>query len=1527
MGRLNRFTAWVPTQRTHPSVARAPERRRAPRLDDPGGGPGPIRFEVFGPARLRQLATGLARAQKTGPAAPRRELLPRVRENARLLRTAYRAVVAAVGEGRAITQAAEWLLDNIHTIEAQIGGIESDLPDGYYRGLPRLAAGPLAGYPRVYGLAWAWIAHTDSRFSAQSLAGFVRAYQTVEPLRLGELWAVPITLRVVLVENLRRLAVRVLRGLKADPAPSARWQRAAENADNLTARHIITSMKAIAAFEWPRFVEDVSVVDECLRAHVGYAEMDFATRDRYRHAIENLARNSPHTELEIACRVGERVERAADPRAQEPGYYLIGPGRYGFEREVGFRPSPKQRFLRAYVAQAWPIYLGSATVLALAALVPFWSAAHAAALAGVFALFPAMDIAMGLLNRFILLGLPPAHLPRLEFERGVPEDRATCVAVPTLFLNAQGVREQIAQLEIHCLANPGGAVYFALLSDWADADRETLPEDGPLLRLALDGVAALNAKYGARRFFVFHRRRLWNPAEGRWMGWERKRGKLHEFNRLLRGAADTSFLDPDGAPPGVRYVLTLDADTQLPMGVVAALVGVAAHPLNRPVFDPVARRVVEGYAIFQPRVTPALPGRRERSLFHRVFAGASGLDAYSSSASELYQDLFGSGTYSGKGLYEIDSFEAALAGRVPDNTLLSHDLFESVFARCALVGDISLFEEYPSHVGVAALREHRWARGDWQLLPWICGSRRHGVPLAGRWKMLDNLRRSLSAPGAFATLVAAWAVPGMPVAWALGLVLAALGLPALLAVVNGFGPPPPDVPLAIHLRAKAGAVWLETARGFFGLVLLAQRAGLMLDAVGRSLWRLYVSRRHLLRWVTALEAKMAAGRGPKECLLPMALSSATVGGIAALVWWSDPARLGLAAPFLLLWWLAPLVAHGLGRPPRPDRAELPDPQAIARLRRVARRTWRFFTTFVTAAGNHLPPDNFQEIPEPVVAQRGSPTNFGLYLLSVAAARDFGWLGLADALDRLEASLDTLDRLPRLNGHFYNWYDTRALDVLEPRFVSTVDSGNLAGHLLTLAALCREWAARPLDLPTALKGLADTRHLLDSALDLVPASAPLAELRRKCAEFGALLERPPTVAEDWHRLWGQLPARAEGLLESAQALADGQGGVEAREVLAWAEALREDVRSHLRDIDGFLPWIGWAGHPDAGPLEHLALATPLGELAPAYALALAGLRGPWAVAALLRRAGERAAELARRLERLAVRLEALFQGMDFRCLYDGERNLFSLGYQVAADRLDPSYYDLLASEARLASFIAIAKHEVPAAHWLRLGRRMVHTRRGGVLLSWSGSMFEYLMPALVGYAPRYSLLDRTCRRAVARQIDHGRQLGIPWGVSESACNGRDAQGTYQYSAFGVPDLGMKRGLGRDWVVAPYATALAAMYYPKAAALNYDRLADLGAEGRYGFYEALDFTPSRLGAGQRFAPVRCYMAHHQGMTLVALANAVHDGTMRHRFHSVPRVRAAALLLAERCPDGAETRNPLPAEAVVSAQAVIRVGGGSG
>jgi cyclic beta-1,2-glucan synthetase len=1579
----------------------------------------PIRAEIFSVERLEQHAESLATEQRvTQYPAKGRKLSPRVEENGRVLLAAYRAIADAIRAQRAITPAAEWLVDNFHIIDEQLRDIRDHLPPEYYRELPKLASGPLAGFPRIYGMAWGLVAHTDSRFEPELLLRYVRAYQHIQPLTMGELWAVAITLRVVLIENLRRLSVRIvgsqiarkeadeladavlgLEGAGAgqltdiggdsllpafavqlvqrlryqDPqvTPALAWldqqlrgqgtnaedivlqEHNAQTAANVSVRNIITSMRLISAFNWAGFVEQVSLVNDVLRTSPGFSDMDFTTRDRYRHGIEDLAKGSDLDETEVAQRVLAKVNRLQSAsgtatgtvglRQLDPGYYLISRGRPEFEREIGFRPNLRHRLMRSYISRATWAYVGSILILALAAL---WWPAVVAWHAGVppfvlvlllmFAAFPALEIGVALVNRAVPKFIAPRHLPRLKLQDGVPNSARTFVVIPTLLGDEDDIHEQVCNLEIHYLSNPDGEVYFALLSDWHDADSATLPNDALRLAVAHDAIADLNRQHGRTpagqtRFYLLHRERQWNPSEQKWMGWERKRGKLHELNRLLRGSGPTSFLNIDGAPAitpeNVRYVITLDADTKLPKGAVNQMVGAMVHPLNRPRFDHDQQRVTDGYGVMQPRVTPSLPTRRESTIFQRLFSGPCGIDPYAAAVSDVYQDLFGEGSYTGKGIYDVDAFEFALDKRVPENRLLSHDLFEGIFARTGFLSDVEFFEDFPSHAAVSFARSHRWARGDWQLLPWIVKFKGLKIPPIARWKMLDNLRRTLTAPATVALLTTSWLVSNaVPIAW-LALVFAALAVPAMLPFLTGLVPTRTGIAKRSYLEGLLQDFLLGWAMVATSIMFMAQQAWMMGDAILRTLWRLVISGRRLLEWTTAAQAKSRASLDLFDFFRVMRGGILLTLGIGIAVALLNPAGLSHAFPLLLLWAIAPVLTREISLPPPLKHIEPLSETAISMLRSTARQTWRFFATFVTAADNYLPPDNFQETPSPVIAHRSSPTNFGLYLLSVVAARDFGWLGLSDMTHRIEQTLNSLDKLERFRGHFYNWYETSDLRALDPKYISSVDSGNLAGHLIALAQACGDIAERPLFHHEQLQGIRDSLHLLRASASALKDDkrseiVDLAELNAALNTLEKLTEHTPRDIVDWIAHFAAMSTQAETLVDISTTIAAQRDELES-EIAAWAQALRCDIASHCKDAERFLSWATLiaAELPAHADAEKTQLATRLRALlvlppTPAGLAALcqsaleilaqwesspAAESVAWVekLRSELLRSNEDANALTKQLRAIATRVRTMSDEMQFGFLFDQTRKLFSIGYRVADGALDPSYYDLLASEARLTSFVAIAKGDIPATHWFRLGRTLTPVDKGAALISWSGSMFEYLMPALVMRSPAESLLERTSHLIVWRQIQYGQERNVPWGVSESAYNVRDLALTYQYSNFGVPGLGLKRGLADDIVIAPYATLLAAMYQPVAAAKNLARLDALGGRGPYGFYEALDFTRARVPQGQDVAIIQAYMAHHQGMSLVSIDNVLNDNIMRRRFHREPRIQSAQLLLQERTP----------------------------
>jgi cyclic beta-1,2-glucan synthetase len=1535
------------------------------RRPSPWDNEAPIREELFSAERLEGHARSLAVAQRVAP--KRTKGLPlarRLANNSSVLLQAYLSIVKAIYEGRAITPASEWLVDNYHLVEKQVRQIQTDLPPGYYRQLPKLIDGPFAGYPRVFGMAWAFVAHTDSCFDSDMLLRYVRAYQEVQPLTIGELWATSITLQIVLIENLRRLAQQItlrraarqradgladrllgVNGRAAEPVsvvlagyqrgrlsaafavqllhrlrdqdpritPALTWLdeslakqdmtadsvvrdvHLSQGATNVTVRNIITSLRLISEVDWKVLFERVSLVDALFVAEFAFREMDFPTRNLYRSALEELARGSSQSELDIARAAVTAAKQPRElltvreqARRADPGYHLFGGGRREFEATIGF-----------HSLRNWPARLNSklgvggygAAIITVAAILlgaPLYALALAAlgvaslSLLGILGAIPAIDASVALVNRVVTSCVRATPLPGLELREGVPPHLRTLVAVPTLLTAREAVEKQIERLEIHHLASLGGDLHFALLSDWTDAETEHAEGDEALLAVASEGVARLNQRYGpapaGARFMLLHRRRVWNESEGRWIGWERKRGKLHELNRLLRGATDTTFITVgNGLPPppaDVRYVVTLDADTRLLRDAVRRLIGKMAHPLNWPRLDATGRRVVEGYAVLQPRITPSLPVGRDGSLFQRIFSSLSGIDPYASAVSDVYQDLFGEGSYAGKGIYEVDSFEASLAGRVPDSTLLSHDLFEGTFARAGLASDVEVVEDFPARYDVAALRHHRWARGDWQLLPWILGYgpktgdrdlANNGLSTIGRLKMIDNLRRSLSAPAAILALFAGWTLPfHAALVWTV-FVVSIITLPTLVPVIAAIPPRRPGVTTAGHLRALGDDLGLAMILSALNLTFLVDQACLMGDAIVRTLWRLVVSRRHLLEWVSAAQAMTTPKLGVFGFMRRMA-GALLVGALGLLTVLLLGRGTGpLAAPFVVLWLASPAVARWVSLSPSLKGWKMASEADTHSLRLTARRTWRFFETFVTSADNMLPPDNFQEDPAPVVAHRTSPTNIGLYLLSVVSARDFGWLATSQAVERIEATLATMSRLERFRGHFFNWYDTRDLRLLDPRYVSSVDSGNLAGHLIALANACREWRHQPLVAATRWAGIADAIALAQEEAARLrdgrrTQTVTLPQVEQCLAALASAVRHAPVSGDEVAAQLAEFAREAEVMEDIARAFAIERGGGTGADMLYWAQASLTGITAHQRDLGS---------------------------------------------------SAEVSESLRARIKVIENTARSMAMAMEFDFLFDEERQLLTIGCMAPDGALDRNCYDLLASEARLASFFAIAKGDVPARHWFRLGRAATPVGHGSALISWSGSMFEYLMPSLVMRAPAGSLLEQTSRLIVRRQIDYAAKRGVPWGISESAYNARDMELTYQYSNFGVPDLGLKRGLGEDIVIAPYATALATMVDPRAAAANHARLAKSGAQGRYGFYESLDYTRARVPEGETVAIVRAFMAHHHGMTIVAIADALFDRAMRARFHSEPIVQATELLLQERMPREVAAARPWAAE----------------
>ncbi len=1545
----------------------------------------PLRAELFSIDQLEQHGKDVAGWHVLDDAGGPDRLLPRLDENEAVLLRAYELVSAATSKNRRIAPAAEWLLDNFYLIEEQIRTARQHLPRGYSRELPRLSSGTRvaagatealsgvgAGSPRVYDIALELISHVDGRVDAENLSTFIAGYQSVTILKLGELWAIPIMLRLALIENLRRVAARVAAGridrdrandwsdrlieiAEKDPkslvvvladmvrnnpplssafvAEMARrlqgqtpalslattWieQRLAEQgatigqlvriesqnqaADQVSIGNSIGSLRFLSAMDWREFVETHSAVEQTLRTDPAdvYADMDFGTRDRYRHSVERVARRSRLTESEVAAEAVRlaRETKGRDDRADRTdhvGYYLIDRGCRVLERRARTRRSLGTSL--AALGRAFPltVYGGSIVLLTTLFCVVVWIAAHrlgaprwALVLLAVPLILSASQLAFSIVNWLSMLLVEPKTLPRLDYSDGIPPESRTLVVVPTMLSPGTAIDELLESLEIRYLANRDRNLYFALLTDFTDASEEQLPDDERLLKQAREGIENLNRKYvgdhdnradgdgderddryGSDIFFLMHRPRRWNESEGCWMGWERKRGKLADLNALLRDAsrADERFSTIVGdlsALARIRYVITLDTDTQLPRDAARQLVGTIAHPLNRPRFDEITGRVVEGYSILQPRVAISLPSA-SRSWFVRIFAGDPGIDPYTRAVSDVYQDVFGEGSFIGKGIYDVDAFEQALGDQFPENRVLSHDLLEGSYARSGLVSDVLLFEDHPSRYSADVGRRQRWIRGDWQIAAWLLPHVPGGtasaprvpnsISVLSRWKILDNLRRSL-VPIAMTLLVVGALLLPVPATLVLGFVLAIIFLPAILHGLTALVHKPRDLPPSIHSRFVLTSIAKQLAQAACAILFLPYEALISGDAIVRTIGRVCWSKRQLLQWQTASDAERNArsdlGSFYTSMWIVPAVAIVALIGLMAV----HGAILPAIAPIIALWFLSPGVAWFLSKPIEPRAARL-SPAQLMFLRKLSRRTWRFFEVFVNAEHNYLPPDNYQEHPIDVVAHRTSPTNIGLALMANLSACDFGYISRKTMLQRIDATLSTVEKLERHNGHLFNWYDTHTLAPLNPRYVSTVDSGNLAAYLLTLRQGLIELEDAPLLPPRAIDGLDDT---LTIVLDLL----------RESESGGGSSDASVRQFEDFRKRLRASPralADVRDVMNEAIQLAKSNAAVGDTEMRWWLGALQNQASDHLADLPA-----------DSSLNDDDSVRT-------LRAFAASG--------------SARAGEKLKLIRDLAARCEKLAQ-IDWDFLFDKSRDLLSIGYNVSDHRLDASFYDLLASEARLASYVTIAQGKLPQEHWFALGRLLTSSAREPALLSWSGSMFEYLLPLTIMPSYDNTLLAQTYRAVVHRQIEYGRQHGVPWGVSESGYNTTDAHLNYQYRAFGVPGLGFKRGLAEDLVIAPYASAMALMVEPEAACENLQEIASLGQLGRYGFYEAMDFTASRVPRGQTFATVRSFMSHHEGMTLLSLEYLLLDRPMQRRFDADPMLKANDLLLQERVP----------------------------
>ncbi|HTD94870.1 MAG TPA: glucoamylase family protein, partial [Chitinophagaceae bacterium] len=1569
----------------------------------------PLRAEIFTEEQLEQHAKILARRHTLISKQPSEQLLKRLAENEGILLEVHSVLTDAVKQNNRIVPAAEWLLDNFYLIEEQIYTAKKHLPKGYSKGLPQLAKGVSAGLPRVYDIAVEIISHSDGHVNLKSLTGFVNAYQEINILKLGELWAIPIMLRLALLENLRRLSIQIyiditnknladgwatqlIKVAEEDPknlvlviADMARskppmvssfvaeltrrlqekgnslvlvtsWleQTLSENgftstdliqqenqkqaADQVSISNSISSLRFLSTTDWREFVEMTSAVEQILRKDpvAVYAKMDFHTRDDYRHTVEKIAKSADFSEDAVAAiavqLAEEEFEKDSTNRAAHVGYFLNGPGLVKTERSAKMRISAFEKCRR--VVRNGPFIVFTGSILLLTGSVGWWLVAKAwreGILDGwliglsIVLFFCISQLAISVVNWLITISASPRLLPRMDFSKGIPDDSKTMVVIPTLLNSITGISDLLENLEVRFLANRDANLFFALLTDVKDADKQELPGDELLVQFISNKVIELNKKYERASndtFFLFHRPRQWNAGENVWMGRERKRGKLEDLNDLIRENNKGAFsviIGDEAVYRNIKYIITLDTDTQLPRDVAWKMAASMSHPLNRPAFNKKNRRVTTGYSILQPRVSNSLSVTNS-SIYSRIHGNEPGTDPYTRAISDVYQDLFEEGSFIGKGIYDVESFEKALKDKLPDNRILSHDLLEGAYARSGLISDVQLYEEYPSRYTADIQRRHRWIRGDWQIASWILpfvpgkDRRYHRNPISAlsKWKIFDNLRRSLVPPSILLTLLFGWLISIHHLFWTL-IVLSVIFLPALVSFVWQLFRKPTDVIFIQHLLYTTRGLKDTLYQQCIDLACLPYEAYMNLDAILRTLFRMYLSKTRLLQWnpyQNHTHGKHNIANVFRKMWFAPFFSAALFLYLSVFF----PITVAKTFPFIMLWFASPFIAWLISKPVDDQQVEITTSQTIY-LRKLARKIWSFYETFVTEKDNWLPPDNYQEEPVERTAHRTSPTNIGLSLLSNLTAHDFGYITSSQLADMTGKTLNTVHNMEKYRGHLYNWYDTQTLAPLFPKYISTVDSGNMVGHLITLRQGLLSIPDQKVISGAMFEGLLDEIRLLD---DIVKIAG--------LADFGE--EIAGTYVNNMEEL-PRLKSYIDHIEQSLTRILIDLESEPGQEADWWIQKIFTHIRSMRTELELFIPWLLLPPPPEKfrellPSLPGIPTIVRLSKIEQSLLRKINNMfnsdnteeETKWLTdfRACITESGRRAKELVITTEQLVVKCTQL-STIDYDFLYDRSQYLLTIGYNAEEHRKDNSYYDLLASEARLAVFVAIAQGKLPQQSWFALGRQLTSFGTTPILLSWSGSMFEYLMPMIVMPSYKNTLLDQTMKAVVQKQIDYGRKRNVPWGISESGYNMVDANLNYQYYAFGVPGLGFKRGLGEDLVISPYSTVMALMVNANDAYDNLQLLKQDGFEGRYGFYEAIDYTSSRLSRKQNYIPIKSFMVHHQGMSFLSLSHLLLKQPMQQRFEADVQIKSPLLLLQERIPRATTFYSPSVHEADIS------------
>ena len=1477
---------------------------------------------------------------------------------------------------REMVPASEWLLDNLYLIEKEYKDIRHNMPKSYYENLPVINRGLMTGYPRIYHISLEIVSHTDGRVDEHVIEAFIRAYEKTTILTMGELWALPIMIRIALIQNISKITdkvffageqkakgealaeriiqsvhegklsfelnkirktqgvftshfiegfLKVLRDngivdseiykfiddkLEAEETTSEKMinmEHGAQANFQISMGNCVTSIREIAVLNWRESFEKLSYVEGILRKDPlqVYENMDFESRDNYRHRVEKLSKKTKQAESFVAKKALECAEQASSKENEtylkHVGYYLMDDGINLLNTKLNFNknksPHGKNKKLRV------SLYIGgiASLVIILMGTMLYDSfitdnnpILYKYIIMAFAILVPISEIVISILNWSINHLAIPSFIPKMELKEGIPEESRTIVVIPTLLSGEKKVYDLISDMEVYYLSNSESNLYFALLGDFRDSDTEKEEEDELINESALREIKALNIKYCSNqdeKFFFFNRYRQYNKVEEKWIGWERKRGKLMEFNELLRGKNNTSYNVISGNIESllkVKYVITLDADTQLPRDSAKKLIGAMSHVLNKPVVDYENKRVARGYGLMQPRISVGTISAN-KTMFSKTFSGETGIDMYTSAISDVYQDVFSEGIFTGKGIYDLDVFLYMLNGEVPDNSVLSHDLLEGCFARTALITDIELVDGYPAYYNSSSMRLHRWVRGDWQLIPWIIkGGKLNTI---SRWKMFDNLRRSLLAPSLIMLVLLSLSI--LPNGDTF-LILAFIALlsPMIFDVSEAVVSPIRGISLSGRIDNYKNA----TEQVFLVFCFIPYNAYLMADAIARTLYRLLISKKNFLQWQTAADLEQKLGKKLGDFISSMWVGS-LLAVIIALLAFLQSTKSGIIMLFSsLIWFISPVIAYYISTERKIQNTELEE-EKMAVLRKLGRKTWAYFEDFVNDESNWLAPDNYQEDPPKGVAKRTSPTNMAMGLTSNIVALDLGYIDKLELIQRLENIVTSMEGLKKYKGHFYNWYNTETSEPLFPRYISTVDSGNLVGYIWTVSESLKEYLKTPSINSGMQKGICDTLELANYEIE-------------ECAGIKDYYSNiiNEIKSSEFDILWWKK------ILLNIWDKANDYEKIKNHKELFWNNKVKNTVSKHLHELQRLFPWVDMTIET---PVKMIKVVDNLKMIVSSTSFQDINVEISKLIdkvnlftdlnkeeteflgdmSSLLHKGICETEKLKLKTINLIERLNNIAEVTDFTILYNNKRQLFSIGYDREKDIMNDCFYDLLASEARAASFIAIAKGDVKQNHWFKLGRSLTLMGKSKGLVSWSGTMFEYFMPLLIMRNYPNTLLDDTYRAVIAYQKSYCREKKVAWGISESAYYGFDVNLNYQYKAFGVPGAGLKRGLSSELVISPYSTIMAMQLDTRGAYSNLQNLSLEGLEGKYGFYEAIDYTRERLPKGKKKVIIKCFMVHHQGMSLMALDNIINNNILQERFHSMPKVKATELLLQER------------------------------